>query len=145
MRCGAGYPAETPRVLGNQHRKNKMENEMEQKAELLTFISDLHKDVWGSRPRGLYDDLPLDELKKVHSALCDQYEEQYRQSCIRRVKNWILLKKCFAKLVEIGAKDFRQALQMDMEAEGANGDFDYYCYLKKISYGKADVFERLAA
>lgn len=122
-----------------------MENEIQQKAELLTFISDLHKDVRGFRPRGVYDHLSLNELKKVHGALCNEYEEHYRQSCIRRVENWILLKKCFAKLVEIGAKDFRQALQMDMEAEGANGDFDYYCFLKKISYFKADALERLAA
>jgi len=122
-----------------------MENEIQQKVELLTFISDLQKDVWGFRPRGTYDDLSLDALKKVHNVLSNEYEEQYRQSCIRRVKNWILLKKCFAKLVEMGAKDFRQALQMDMEAEGANGDFDYYCFLKKISYGKADALERLAA
>jgi len=121
-----------------------MENEMEQKAELLTYISDLHKDVNGFRPRGLYDDLSIDELKKECDSLGEELEENYRVACIRRIKNWIALKKYFAKLVEMGAKDFRQALQWDMEAEGANGDFDYYCFLKKISYFKADALERLA-
>ena len=122
-----------------------MENEIQQREQLLTYISDLHKDVNGFRPRGLYDDLSIDELKKECDSLGEELEENYRVSCIRRIKNWIALKKYFAKLVEMGAKDFRQALHWDMEAEGANGDFDYYCFLKKISYGKADALERLAA
>ena len=122
-----------------------MENETQQREQLLTYISDVHKDVYGFRPRGLYYDLSIDELKKELDSLGDELEENFRLSRIRRIKNWIALKKYFAKLVEMGAKDFRQALHWDMEDEGANGDFDYYCFLKKISYGKADALERLAA
>jgi len=32
-----------------------------------------------------------------------------------------------------------------MEAEGADGDFEYYCFLKRVDYSKAKIFQRLAA
>ena len=122
-----------------------MQNETQKREQLLTYISDIHKDVYGFRPRGSYDHLSIDELEKECDSLGDELDEIFRMSRIERKENWIALKKHFAKLVEMGAKDFRQSLKWDMEAEGANGDFDYYCYLKKISYGKADALERLAA
>jgi hypothetical protein len=56
------------------------------------------------------------------------------------------LKSHYADLVNMGAKDFRQALAWDMEAEDCESwDFGFYCYHKNLSYSKERVLERLAA
>ena len=64
-------------------------------------------------------------------------------------ESWKELKSHLANLVNMGAKDFRQALEWDMQAEdcvheGFN-DYGFYCYNKRIAYRKERVLARLAA
>jgi hypothetical protein len=59
------------------------------------------------------------------------------------------LHKHLAGLVSMGAKDFKQALAWDIQAEECEHDgfvdFGFYCYKKGIAYNKQKVIERLAA
>ena len=64
-------------------------------------------------------------------------------------ESWKELKSHLANLVNMGAKDFRQALDWDMQAEDCvhEGfkDYGFYCYNKRIAYRKERVLARLAA
>ena len=123
--------------------------ELSEKEQLLTYISDVHKDARGFRPRGIYNDYSVPELKKV----LDDLSEEAHQEALRiermETENWKGLKKHLSNLVDMGAKDFRQALAWDIQAEDCvhKGwtDYGFYCYKKGIEYRKERVLTRLAA
>ena len=53
--------------------------ELSEKEQLLTYISDVHKDARGFRPRGMYNDYSVPELKKV----LDDLSEEAHQEALR--------------------------------------------------------------
>ena len=123
--------------------------ELSEKEQLLTYISDVHKDARGFRPRGIYNDYSVPELKKV----LDDLSEEAHQEALRiermETENWKELKKHLSGLVDMGAKNFKQALAWDIQAEDCEHegwtDYGFYCYKKGIAYGKERVLTRLAA
>ena len=123
--------------------------ELSEKEQLLTYISDVHKDARGFRPRGIYNDYSVPELKKV----LDDLSEEAHQEALRiermEIENWKELKKHLAGLVDMGAKNFKQALAWDIQAEDCEHDgwidYGFYCYKKGIAYRKERVLARLAA
>mgnify|MGYP003127703457 CR=1 FL=1 len=123
--------------------------ELSEKEQLLTYISDVNNDARGFRPRGMYNDLSVPELEKV----LDDLSEESQQEALRIEKledeNWKGLKKHLSNLVDMGAKDFRQALAWDIQAEDCEHegwvDYGFYCYKKGIAYRKERVLTRLAA
>tara|TARA_B100000131_G_scaffold96173_1_gene93195 strand:- start:4347 stop:4721 length:375 start_codon:yes stop_codon:yes gene_type:complete len=119
--------------------------QLTEREQLLTYISDCYKDAYGMRPRFSYDDYSVAELKVELDRLVEIANAQYEEEQRMQAQNWKDLHTHFAGLVNIGAKDFRQALIWDMDAEEVGGDFDYYCFKKGVSYSKARVFKRLAA
>ena len=66
--------------------------ELSEKEQLLTYISDVHKDARGFRPRGMYNDYSVPELKKV----LDDLSEEAHQEALRiermETENWKELK-----------------------------------------------------
>ena len=120
--------------------------DLSEKEQLLTYISDVHKDAYGFRPRGLYNDLSVPELKLALDKLYEAASEEADRIHLMEKRAWLALKSHYANLVSMGAKDFRQALAWDMEAEDVESwDFGFYCYHKNIPYSKERVLERLAA
>ena len=123
--------------------------ELSEKEQLLTYISDVHKDARGFRPRGIYNDHSGPELKKV----LDDLSEEAHQEALRiermETENWKELKKHLSGLVNMGAKNFKQALAWDIQAEDCEHegwtDYGFYCYKKGIAYRKERVLTRLAA
>ena len=125
-------------------------DDLTEKEQLLTYISDVHKDAYGFRPRSGYSDMSVPELKVELDRLCDEASEEADRIDRLQIQNWQDLKNHYASLVNMGAKDFRQALEWDMHAEdciyeGGYMDFCMYCYSKGIKYSKERTFERLAA
>ena len=123
--------------------------ELSEKEQLLTYISDTHKDAYGFRPRGLYNDMSVQELKVELDRLYEAASEEADRIQNLEKESWKELKSHLANLVDMGAKDFRQALEWDMQAEdcvheGFN-DYGFYCYNKRIAYRKERVLARLAA
>ena len=123
--------------------------ELSEKEQLLTYISDVHKDAYGFRPRGDWTDWTVPQLKEELDRLHDAAHEEAVRIETMENESWVELKKHFANLVDMGAKDFRQALEWDMQAEdcvheGFN-DYGFYCYNKRIAYRKESVLARLAA
>ena len=124
-------------------------NDLSEKEQLLTYISDTHKDAYGFRPRGLYNDMSVPQLKVELDRLCEAASEEADRIHNQEKRSWLALKSHYANLVDMGAKDFRQALHWDMQAEDCvhEGfkDFGFYCYHKRVSYSKERVLARLAA
>ena len=50
--------------------------ELSEKEQLLTYISDVHKDAYGFRPRGDWTDWTVPELKKELDRLYDAAHEE---------------------------------------------------------------------
>ena len=120
--------------------------DLSERDQLLTYISDTHKDAYGFRPRGLYNDLSVPELKLELDKLYEAASEEADRIVNLEDRNWKALKKHLSGLVNMGAKDFRQALSWDMQAEDVESwDFGFYCYHKGIAYRKERVLARLAA
>jgi len=120
-------------------------DDLTEKEQLLTYISDCHKDAYGFRPRGIYNDYSVEELRSTLDSLVETANAQYEEEQKMKAENWKNVHVEFSNLVNMGAKDFKQALAWDMEAEEVHGDFEYYCYRKGVEYSKAKVFQRLAA
>ena len=123
--------------------------DLSERDQLLTYISDTHKDAYGFRPRGLYNDMSVQELKVELDRLYEAASEEADRIQNLEKESWKELKSHLAKLVNMGATDFRQALEWDMQAEdcvheGFN-DYGFYCYNKRIAYRKERVLARLAA
>ena len=123
--------------------------DLSEKEQLLTYISDVHKDAYGFRPRGTYNDWSVPELKEELDRLCEAASEEADRIHNLEKRSWLALKSHYANLVDMGAKDFRQALDWDMQAEDCvqDGyrDYGFYCYHKNIAYNKQRILERLAA
>ena len=123
--------------------------QLTEREQLLTYISDVHKDAYGFRPRGSYDNYSVVELKDELDRLCEIAEEEYKRQQELEAEAYEALKKHLAELVNIGAKDFKEALAWDIEAEECEYegyvDYGFYCYKKGIAYNKQKVLERLAA
>lgn len=123
--------------------------DLSERDQLLTYISDTHKDAYGFRPRGDYSEMSVQELKDWLDRLYVDASEEAERIQNLEEKSWKELKSHLANLVDMGAKDFRQALDWDMQAEDClhNGwkDYGFYCYNKRIAYSKERVLERLAA
>lgn len=123
--------------------------QLTEREQLLTYISDVHKDAYGFRPRGSYDNYSVVELKAELDRLCEIAEEEYKRQQELEAEAYKALHKHLADLVSIGAKDFKQALAWDIQAEECEHDgfidFGFYCYKKGIAYNKQKVLERLAA
>ena len=123
--------------------------QLTEREQLLTYISDVHKDAYGFRPRGSYDNYSVVELKAELDRLCEIAEEDYKQQQALEAENYKALHKHFADLVNMGAKNFKQALAWDVQAEECEYegyiDYGFYCYKKGLAYGKQRVLERLAS
>ena len=124
-------------------------DDLSERDQLLTYISDTHKDAYGFRPRGLYNDMSVQELKVELDRLYEAASEEADRIQNLEKESWKELKSHLANLVNMGAKDFRQALDWDMQAEDCvhEGfkDYGFYCYNKRIAYRKERVLARLAA
>ena len=123
--------------------------QLTEREQLLTYISDVHKDAYGFRPRGSYDNYSVVELKAELDRLCEIAEEEYKRQQELETEAYKALHKHLADLVSIGARDFKQALAWDIQAEDCEHDgfidYGFYCYKKGIAYNKQRVLERLAA
>ena len=53
--------------------------ELTEREQLLTYISDVHKDAYGFRPRGSYSDYSVVELRAELDSLCEAAEAEAKR------------------------------------------------------------------
>jgi len=110
--------------------------QLSRRDQLAATHYDFYKSVHGIRPRWMdYDamteadlEAELDRLSK-EAEVQAQMEAEQEAIAIAKVENRI------GEYMTMGAKDRIQAIQWIMDAEDANGDADYCCYLLGLPYG----------
>jgi len=110
----------------------------------LGMYSDIHKDVFGFRPRGI----EFATLQDVHEAIQDLIpllEEQETRRREEQADNWDAYKTRIQKMATDLNIDQATAIRWDMEAEGIDiRDYSFYCYLNDLSYDReADIKEMM--
>lgn len=103
--------------------------------EYIDQYSDMHKDAYGFRPRFDYSDWSLadfeiefEHLSRVINQRIAEDNSAYDAAATRfesRVENTIAL----------GAGTRENAIRWMMQADNANGDIEYFCYLNGLRNG----------
>lgn len=109
-----------------------------EREELLSYCSDAHKDAYGTRPRDLYSDLSIEELRVVadelSSAVADAIEEQRLAQADAAVRYEATIRE----IIEAGAGDRETAIRWHKESfddEYVFADEGYYEYSMGLEYG----------
>ena len=110
-------------------------DELTEREQLLTYISDVHKDAYGFRPRGKYgDDWTVEELKEELDRLVDYANEVYEQEQIAAEKAADAFDEQILAVQASGAGNREQAIKWLVEAdEDAQYDPGYFMYLNGFS------------
>ena len=84
---------------------------------MLTYISDVHKDAYGFRPRGQYDDWSVEDLKVELDRLVDYANEVYEQEQIAAEKAAAAFDEQILAVQASGAGNREQAIKWLVEAD----------------------------
>jgi hypothetical protein len=106
-------------------------------------FSDLHKDVYGFRPRYCSTEQWNDAeyLQEQIDQLCVELEVVMAEEAAFELKAIAAFEVRVSALQELGAEGRKMAVKWLMDAEDVNGDFEYFCYLNHLPYG---YFKELA-
>ena len=97
---------------------------------------DMYKEAYGVRPRGVDTsgwslEVFESEFKILATAIA--FSEKERAQSESTAAHELELR--IQNLMMTGAKDRDMAINWIMDAEGADGDFDYLCFLVGVPYG----------
>lgn len=102
--------------------------------EVLLSISDVSKEAYGYRVRQNYAAMSDEDLFATY----DQYLSDAAHAAVEEVEREQAATKAWnahiCNLMNAHGISRRDALRWDMEAEGAEGDVSYYCFLVGIGY-----------
>ena len=96
--------------------------------------SDLHKDVYGFRPRHDMRHLDVEQWKLVYSRLYRQLDENNEAEAVAEAAAIIAFETRVEKVIAMGAADRAAAIRWIADAENADGDLSYLAYLLGLPY-----------
>jgi len=88
-----------------------------EREELLTLISDLYKDVYGCRPRGIFSDCTVEELRAEFDSLCESNERKMAEDAQMEAEAAEEFEKRVSETIAMGAGDRETALRWIFEAD----------------------------
>jgi hypothetical protein len=94
-----------------------------EKEELLGLASDLHKDAYGMRSRGLYNEYSVEDLKEVLNKLSEIVSEQIEVEKYQEVADLVKFNELIEKTIELGASDRETAIKWIIESEELIEDY----------------------
>jgi len=110
-------------------------DEMSELEQARTTWWDAYKDAYGVRPRGIItSSWSLEDFNKeleLLGATIQQGEAAQREDEARAV---VKFTKRIQDVIEAGSGDRETALRWIHDADGANGDWEYLCYLNGLPY-----------
>lgn len=117
----------------------------------IELFSDLHKDVYGFRPRGhwFYDESATDQERQAEwDYLCQRLSEQIAEENTAKEKAWAELEARVADLVSRGAGDEQTALRWIVESlNPSETDLCYggewVCYELGLGFDRGYVFNKV--
>jgi len=107
--------------------------------ELQGSYSDLHKDVYGFRPRGCSENFnSVKWLESELSFLCTELDKIQAEEEAVQHKAIFDFEEKVNEMIKLGAKTRQTALKWLFDAEAdeyVSNDPDYFCYLNNLPYG----------
>ena len=95
---------------------------------------DMYKDAYGVRPRGIdTSSWTLEQFEAEFAELGQTIEKEETQRKINETKAIAEFEDRVANLMHTGTNRERVSAWL-MDAESANGDFEYFCYTQGLPY-----------
>ena len=110
---------------------------------MLQIISDLSKDAFGFRVRKDYSAMSDAELQETWDYYCRELEDSMaREKAFKESarKDWT---SRMSKLSVSLSAPLKDVIRWDMDAEGANGDIGFYCYLTGMSFEMEPIIKQM--
>lgn len=106
-----------------------------------TLLSDMYKDAYGSRPRGVYPEYMTDAaVQTAYAQLSVIIERETLEQQDAELRNQRALETRVSSWMEIGAPDRATALRWEWEANGELLDLGYWAYKLGISYALVPAY-----
>jgi hypothetical protein len=96
--------------------------------------SDFHKDAYGFRPRNDVSDWTLEDFDREFAIFARVCEENRIQEEAAEAEAIVRFEDRVTNLMHTGTNRQRVIAWL-MDAEGANGDFEYFCFTQGLPYG----------
>ena len=103
-------------------------DEMTEEEQLLTTISDVHKDAYGFRPRSRYDGMTVEQLKAELEFLYEDMDRTFKMEQARQKENDNEFAESVARAMEVCNCSFTTAIRYMMDAE-EDRYLDMDCFL----------------
>jgi len=106
-----------------------------------TMLSDMYKDAYGCRPRGLYPDLMTEEYvneqyRQLEIVICDEMAREARRE-LRAQREFET--RIARYMLDFGI-DRATALRWEWEADGEEPDLGYWAYQMGFSYSLVPTY-----
>lgn len=110
-------------------------DEMSEKEQLECTLWDAYKDAHGVRPRFMnMAAMTVEELKKEIEICCETIMQQEAQRAIDEQEAIVKFEDRVLNLMHTGTNRERVIAWL-MDAEGCDGDFEYFCFTQGLPYG----------
>ena len=96
--------------------------------------SDFHKDAYGFRPRNDVSDWTLDDFDREFAVFARVCEENRIQQEAAEAEAIVRFEDRVTNLMHTGTNRQRVIAWL-MDAESANGDYEYFCFTQGLPYG----------
>jgi len=96
--------------------------------------SDFHKDAYGFRPRNDVSNWTLEDFDREFAIFARVCEENRIQEAAAEAEAIVRFEDRVTNLMHTGTNRARVIAWL-MDAEGANGDFEYFCFTQGLPYG----------
>ena len=104
-------------------------DDLSEREQLLIYISDTYKSAYGVRPRGMYDDWSVEDLKVELDRLVDYANEVYEEEQIAAEKAADAFDEQILAVQASGAGNREQAIKWLVEAdEDALWDIEHFVW-----------------
>ena len=114
---------------------NTWEN-LSRKEQLEAYVWDIYKEVHGIRPRHLrLVDMTEAELETMVDDLHEELEQADKARREAEAKAVVRFSKRVEETINSGAGDRETALAWIMEADAANGDWEFLAWINGLPYG----------
>lgn len=114
--------------------------QLSRKDQLAATHYDWYKDVHGVRPRWMnYDAMTEADLEAELDQLSKEAEVVAREEAAQEAIAIAKVEARITDLIQSGAKTREVAIRWIMDAEGADQDADYCCFLLGLPYGYLEI------
>jgi len=96
--------------------------------------SDFHKDAYGFRPRNDVSDWTLEDFDREFAVFARVCEENRIQQEAAEAEAIVRFEDRVTNLMHTGTNRQRVIAWL-MDAESANGDYEYFCFTQGLPYG----------